>query len=214
MEQGKLKIIENGTGFILEKEGKKISIWQTGDQDVWFGAEEKEVCLELDSKAKDFRERATNGILKSLMVSIIGKYMLEDANVESSNLPRDFIDFANKTIIWHANNGNVLKIVYEGSVIRVFLVSEGKGKNVNNVVRVSEEDLEYNCYYQEFLDFFSDIRRVVTLANIKDENNIVFSYEREEVIPEEESSLINTEPDLKKLSLKRLFGRNKKNDSK
>lgn len=200
MEQSNIKIIDNNGAIILEKEGKKISIWQTVDDDVWIAGNEDETCFEFNLYVRNYIESAISGKFKDLMVSIIGKYMLEDANDRISLLPEDFIDLKNRTIIWHSDNGNdnVLKLVYEDKTIRLFIIKGQKSKS--NTLRVRTDGSEYKYYYREFIDLFNDLRHIYNINCVLKESEIAESTSVPNNQPEP-----TDKPSPKKLSLKRFF---------
>lgn len=216
MEQGKLSLRESNGSLFLEKDGQKISIWQTLDQDIWFGTKEDEVCLELDFRAREFKERSVYGTFRNLMRMLVGRYMLEDANVEYSLLPSDFIDLENRVITWHSDSGNgcTLKLSYDDYVIRVTLSRGEKSKIGDNVVRVRTDGSEYMRYYQEFVEFFSELRESVHFQDFMKDANIDLDHIQGGEDKEAVSTPIVEESQTKKLSLKRLFRRPEKNDSK
>lgn len=218
MEQGKLDFKGDDSHFVLEKDGQKISIWQTVDNDVWFGTKSDEVCIELRD-ARDFKERALHRDFKEFMKSVIGRYLLEDSDMEFSNLPSDFIDLKNKTIIWHSDNGNdnLLKIVYDDNVVRIYIIRGAKSKSTDTIVRVRTDGSDYMYYYQEFLNLFNEIKQINFIYGVMKDANINLDYSKEDGGKQEEVPIAPPVKEVEKprvLSLRRIFKRHEKNDSK
>ena len=152
-------IRRSNNSIILEKDNQKFNITQTLDDDIYFSTNHNELVFDLNFSSRNYPEWQTYIVFEYLMKSIIGRYMLNGDNVqEYSYLPKDFIDLDKKIITWHSDSGtnNVLKLEYiDKKIIRVSLTKDNHSKeHYNNSVRIRTSGSNYECYYQEFLEFF------------------------------------------------------------
>ncbi|HAB67617.1 MAG TPA: hypothetical protein DCE23_09655 [Firmicutes bacterium] len=208
MEQGKLKIKENKGVYTLEKDEKKVIIWQTEDKDICFCDEKPDTPLEFDLKTENYLEGIINDKFKWLMISILGRYLLVDAGDKKSSLPNDFVDLRNKTITWHSDNENTLQLSYdkEAQVMRLSIIKGEKTKSPKGIVKIKADASAYQHYSHFFQILFNDLDASYFFIDFaskfnpsKDEENKKDSPETPQQPPQQP----------RKLSLKRLFGRKK-----
>lgn len=175
MEQNDFNIKRNNNTIILEKNNQKFEIFQTTDDDLWFSTLQEEMSMELSLYSRNYSECQTYLVFENLITSIIGRYILnKDIKKEYSRLPKDFIDLEDIVIIWHSdsNTDNILKFEYPDT--RLIKISISKCKDSkdyhNNSVRIRTSGSSYECYYQEFLEFFKHLLMLENRLNQPIEN--------------------------------------------
>ena len=169
--------------IVLEKDDQSIVINQSVDDDIWFHIFEDTTTIELDLSSENYVENKVYMIFEFLIKSIIGKYILsDDYKSEYSGLPKDFIDFENKTIIWHsdASIDNVLKLEYQNNIIKISVFKDSEEKtHSKNSVRISMNGSNYDSYYHEFLEFYTQLWILVDLLS---KNEMAFSAKEDSSI--------------------------------
>ncbi len=169
MEQKEeMNLQTNGNSVIFKKDGKNFSVWQGTDRDVWFDTNEDNLVFEIDFRNRNIEEYASYEVFANLMRKIVGNYILEDESVMYGNLPEDFIDLKNKSIIWHSDNGmdNILKMQYENQKIILSIIKSNKSRsNDVNRVRIRTSGSSYGYYYQYFVDFYKELVNLVYELN-------------------------------------------------
>lgn len=208
MEQGKLKIKQNKGVYTLEKEDKKLLLWQTEDKDICFCDENPDTPLEFDLKTDNYLEGIINDKFKWLMISIFGRYLLEDADDKESSLPKDFVDLRNKIITWHSDNDNTLQLSYdkEAQTMRLSIVKGEKTKSPKGIVRIKKDDPTYQYYSHFFQILFNDLDGAFFFIDFASKFNPSKDEEEKKESPE---SPQQPQQSPRMLSLKRLFGQKK-----
>lgn len=171
----------NNNAIILENEDSKLSISESIDGDIWFEATKDLVMMPInDFRGKDYK---VHQLLARLMEQIVGRFILEGTN-ESRLLPEDFIDFENKIITWHSDNGSNsrLELMYEKDTITISLKGDPKS---GNRVRIRTSGSEYGYYYQYFTRFYLELLQLA-LKEAKHSPNkqISETFSKEEVVLE------------------------------
>lgn len=150
----------NGT-ISIEKDGQRFTINQASDEDIWFATSTTELSLDIRKYSSVYSEWQTYMVFEKLMKTIVGRYMLSGHNKgDAFSLPKDFIDLDNNVITWHSDSGidNILKLDYNERIITISLLkSKDALQNETNSVRIRTSSSNYKYYYQEFLDFFSNL---------------------------------------------------------
>lgn len=166
MGKSKFELYRNEEMLRLQKGNTACLIRQAIDEDILFSTAEEEMVLELEAESRNHAEWQTYLVFEDLMKLIIGRYMLNDYD-KYQQLPKDFIDLENRTIIWHSDSGtdNVLKLSYFQNKINITITKEkDAARSKGNIVRIRTNGSDYGWYYQEFLEFY---RKLVALeANI------------------------------------------------
>ncbi len=161
MEENKFNIKRSNNALILSKDNNSICIDKSLDNDIWFSTSNEETSITLRFSSRNFNEWQTYLVFESLMKSIIGKYILEDYKSDSfPRIPKDFINFENKTITWHSDSGtdNVLTLHFEDYKITITITKDKTvSSNHTNSVRVRTDGSEYDNFYKEFTDFFKKL---------------------------------------------------------
>lgn len=198
MESQEFNIKRANNSLILSKDNEAISINKALDDDIWFSTNKEETSITLRLSSRNYHEWQTYQVFESLMKSIIGKYILEGYQDDTFNrLPKDFINLASKTIIWHSDSGtdNVLTLQYEDYKITITITKDKTVSNhITNAIRIRTSGSEYETFYQEFTEFF---RRIWILEH--------------ELNKTLESPTIPIQPQKKQSKLAKLFNPQKKN---
>ena len=161
METQEFNIKRSNNSLILSKDNEALSINKALDDDIWFSTNKEETSITLRLSSRNYHEWQTYQVFESLMKSIIGKYILEGYQDDTFNrLPKDFINFEDKTIIWHSDSGtdNVLTLHYEDYKITITITKDKNASNhITNAIRIRTSGSEYETFYQEFTEFFHRI---------------------------------------------------------
>lgn len=161
MESQEFNIKRSNNSLILSKDNEALSISKALDDDIWFSTNKEETSITLRLSSRNYHEWQTYQVFESLMKSIIGKYILEGYQEDTFNrLPKDFINFEDKIIIWHSDSGtdNVLTLHYENCKITITITKDKKaGNHITNAIRIRTSGSEYETFYQEFTEFFRRI---------------------------------------------------------
>lgn len=196
MEEFNIKRSNNA--LLLSKDEQTFSISKGVDDDIWFGTSEEETSITIRLSSRNYLEWQTYLVFENLLKRIIGKYILEDYQDDYfPRVPKDFIDFENKTITWHSDSGtdNVLTLHFDNHRITITITKSKDAKDhTTNSVRIRTSGSEYDTFYQEFTEFYRQ------LWILEHELNKTL----EPVQPKQEE-----QP--QKLSLKNIFNPNKKN---
>lgn len=196
MEEFNIKRSNNA--LLLSKDEQTFSISKGVDDDIWFGTSEEETSITIRLGSRNYLEWQTYLVFENLLKRIIGKYILEDYQDDYfPRVPKDFIDFENKTITWHSDSGtdNVLTLHFDNHRITITITKSKDAKDhTTNSVRIRTSGSEYDTFYQEFTEFYRQ------LWILEHELNKTL----EPVQPKQEE-----QP--QKLSLKNIFNPNKKN---
>lgn len=191
-------IRRSNNALLLSKDEQAFSISKGVDDDIWFGTSEEETSLTIRLSSRNYLEWQTYLVFEKLMKSIIGKYILEDYQDDYfPRVPKDFIDFENKTITWHSDSGtdNILTLHFDNHKITVTITKSKDAKDhTTNSVRIRTSGSEYDTFYQEFTEFY---RQIWILEH-------ELNKTLEPVQPKQEDKP-------QKLSLKNIFNPNKKN---
>ncbi len=146
----------NGT-IIIEKDGQGLTISQSVDEDIWFTTSKAELSLDINMYSRIYPEWQTYMVFEKLMKTIVGRYMLSGDNKDKdSRLPKDFVDLDSNVIVWHSDGetDNILKLSYNEKTITISISkSKDASSHKTNAVRIRTSGSNYECYYQEFLDF-------------------------------------------------------------
>ena len=168
------EIIKGYNGVVIDKNGIRLSIEKTVDNDMWFNASDN-LELIISFASRNYQEWQCYLIFENLMKLIIGRYILsDDYRNEYSILPKDFIDISNKAITWHSDSGkdNILRLQLDENRIKIAISKDVSQKKYDDVVRVRirTNGSDYENYYQEFEKFFNEL---TSLANRVDLSKIV-----------------------------------------
>ena len=162
---------------VIRKGDSNICIDRGCDGDIWFHSPKGNEELNIASHSRrEPEEDECYKILKSLMKSIFGRYILSnDYKDKYSNIPKDFIDLENKVVTWHSDSldENTLKIQYDENKIKIGLVRTDKKEDYNIPIRVRirTNGSSYGNYYEEFETFFDEITKFAESNKIKEEVN-------------------------------------------
>lgn len=147
--------------IIISKYDESISIFQTSDDDIWFGTNKDESSITIRLASREYPEWQTYLVFENLIKRIIGKYILEDYQDDYyPSLPKDFINLETKTIVWHSDSGtdNVLTLQYSNRRITITITKAKDAKDhTTNVIRIRTSGSEYETFYQEFTKFYHQI---------------------------------------------------------
>ena len=154
-------IRRSNNALLLSKDEQTFSISKGVDDDIWFGTSEEETSLTIRLGSRNYLEWQTYLVFEKLMKSIIGKYILEDYQDDYfPRVPKDFINFENKTITWHSDSGtdNILTLHFDNHKITVTITKSKDAKeHTTNSVRIRTSGSEYDTFYQEFTEFYRQI---------------------------------------------------------
>ena len=191
-------IRRSNNALLLSKDEQTFSISKGADDDIWFGTSKEETSLTIRLGSRNYLEWQTYLVFEKLMKSIIGKYILEGYQDDYfPRVPKDFIDFENKTITWHSDSGtdNILTLHFDNHKITITIAKSKDAKDhTTNSVRIRTSGSEYDTFYQEFTEFY---RQIWILEH-------ELNKTLEPVQPKQEDKT-------QKLSLKNIFNPNKKN---
>ena len=150
-------------GTTIDKDDTSLSITRSATGDVYINASsdiELPVVRTWSSRRGVEETRVYNTFAK-LMITIFGKYVLDDYNEEYNGLPEDFVDLENKTITWHSDGGgdSTIKLSAQKDVITISIV---KDRDINNgdssrIVRVRMDGSEYKNYNDFFVALYNDL---------------------------------------------------------
>ena len=159
MEEFNIKRSNNA--LLLSKDEQTFSISKGVDDDIWFGTSEEETSITIRLGSRNYLEWQTYLVFENLLKRIIGKYILEDYQDEYfPRVPKDFIDFENKTITWHSDSGtdNVLTLHFDNHRITITITKSKDAKDhTTNSVRIRTSGSEYDTFYQEFTEFYRQL---------------------------------------------------------
>ncbi len=169
-KKDKFELNHTDSLIILQRGNDACFVRQAGDNDIFFSTAKEKLELELKFGSRNYYEWSTYLVFAKLMKAIAGRYMLDDYKKgEFSNLPQDFIDLENRVITWYSDGSedNVLRLEYAADDVIKITISKAEGATVNsgNIVRIRTNGSEYGTYYQEVIDFYSNLKKLEQQLN-------------------------------------------------
>ena len=153
-------------GVSLQRGNQEIQITQAIDNDLFFQTSGKTSSITLDISS-DSSELKAYQSFRQLIITLFGEYIIKEHY--PYDLPEDFINIDNKTIIWHSDMGtnDYLKLQVTNDTINISLLKTDNDKGKSNIVRIRTNGSDYGNYYRPFITLFQSLIKStdVSLSN-------------------------------------------------